>query len=401
MEAFEEALAEATKKGSPKAAHGIIVAAINEKGEYLYKKSSGYVSVQPDAQPVQFDNALVMASCTKLITTIAVLQCVERGLIALDDPVETHLPELTDPEVITYNAASEKGPSNFQLSPATSKITLRQLLNHSSGLAYDLGEPVLEAWRESRGEIPLSLHGKVVEAFSTPLLFNPGSKWAYGSGIDWAGLLIYRLTDRISLENYLIDNIFTPLGMENTTFHLWFRPHIIEKFLQPAYRLPDGSLIPGLLPYPQPPKDEYGGNGLLSCVPDYIKILHDIISPTPVLLKPETISLLFTPQFPPGSPSLANLYMNQTLFENSAGGHIGDLNINYGLGALLMMENVQRTGAKKGTLCWGGLPNLMWFANREYGVAGIYATQVIPHSDPQNTKLAAMFQKCMWNMIEK
>lgn len=151
--------------------------------------------------------------------------------------------------------------------------------------------------------------------------------------------------------------------MESTTFHLWFKPEIIPRFLQPVYSLPDGSLIPGILPYPHPPADEYGGNGLRSSVPDFMRILHDIISPTPILLKAETVSLLFAPQFSPGSGSLAHLYLNQTLFENSAGGHIGDLAINYGLGALLMMEDVERTGAKKGTLAWGGLTNLMWWAN--------------------------------------
>ncbi len=93
--------------------------------------------------------------------------------------------------------------------------------------------------------------------------------------------------------------------------------------------------------------------------------------------------------------------MHQSLFENSAGGHIGNLKINYGLSALLMMEDVPRTGAKKGTLAWGGLPNLMWWANREHGVAGMYATQVIPHSDKKNTELFALFQKGIWKMIEK
>jgi CubicO group peptidase (beta-lactamase class C family) len=342
-----------------------------------------------------------MASCTKMITTIAVLQCVEHGLISLDETIDKHLPELSNPQVITYDSSSEKGPSAFTLTPVTTKITLRHLLNHSSGLGYDLREPILEACRESRGETPLSLWGRVVDAFLTPLLFEPGTKWVYGAGIDWAGLLICRLTERISLENYFIDNTFEPLGMTSTTFHLWFKPEIIPRFLQPAYRLPDGSLIPGILPYPHPPADEYGGNGLLSCVPDYMRILHGIISPTPKLLKPSTVSLLFEPQFSPGSGSLAHLYRHQTLFENSAGGHIGDLNINYGLGALLMMEDVKRTGAKKGTLAWGGLPNLMWWANRKHGLAGMYATQLIPHSDPRNTELFALFQRSIWKMVEK
>lgn len=340
-----------------------------------------------------------MASCTKLITTIAALQCVERGLIALDEPVEKHLPELANPQVITYDEKSEK--NSFLLAPAKSKVTLRHLLNHSSGLAYDLGEPALEAWRKSRGETPLSLWAPVVPAFSTPLLFEPGTQWAYGSGIDWVGLLICRLAQRMSLENYLIDNIFAPLKMESTTFHLWYKPEICQRFLQPAYRLPDGTLIPGILPYPHPPADEYGGNGLLSSVPDYMAILGDIIKSTPILLKPETAELMFTPQLPEGSSSLQHLKNSQRLFENSAGGHIGNLAINFGLGGLLFTKQVPLTGAPPGTLAWGGLPNMIWWANREKGIAGFYATQVIPHSDIRNTKLAALFQRSLWKMVLK
>lgn len=137
-------------------------------GQYIYKNTSGYASCQPDAQTVKFNNALVMASCTKMITTIATLQCVEHDLITLDEPIDKHLPELSNPQIISYDSSSEKGPSAYTLAPATSPITLRQLLNHSSGLGYDLGEPVLEAWRESRGETPQSLYSRVVDAFSTP-----------------------------------------------------------------------------------------------------------------------------------------------------------------------------------------------------------------------------------------
>ena len=93
--------------------------------------------------------------------------------------------------------------------------------------------------------------------------------------------------------------------------------------------------------------------------------------------------------------------MNQSLFENSLGGHIGDLSTNYGLGALLMMEVVKKTGAKKGTLAWGGLPNLMWWANLEHEATGMYTTQAIPHSDPRNTELFALFQRSIWEMVGK
>jgi CubicO group peptidase (beta-lactamase class C family) len=121
-----------------------------------------------------------MASCGKLIATIAALQCVERGLISLDTPIDTILPELAQPLVFT----DPHGP-DLSTVPARTQITLRHLLSHTSGLAYDFFEPKLQAWRANRGERPvLSLGGDVVRAHSVPLMFEPGTGFVYGGGID-------------------------------------------------------------------------------------------------------------------------------------------------------------------------------------------------------------------------
>jgi CubicO group peptidase (beta-lactamase class C family) len=123
-----------------------------------------------------------MASCGKLIGTIAALQCVESGLISLDDPkaIAEILPELARPLVFS----DARGPDLTSV-PASTQITLRHLLSHTSGLAYDFFEPKLQAWRVNRGEPPvLSLLGDVVRAHSVPLLFEPGRGFVYGGGID-------------------------------------------------------------------------------------------------------------------------------------------------------------------------------------------------------------------------
>jgi CubicO group peptidase (beta-lactamase class C family) len=123
-----------------------------------------------------------MASCGKLVGTIAALQCVERGMIAIDDPkaISRILPELAHPLVFT----DPHGP-DLSTVPATTQITLRHLLSHTSGLAYDFFEPKLQAWRANKGERPvLSLGGDVVRAHSVPLMFEPGTGFVYGGGID-------------------------------------------------------------------------------------------------------------------------------------------------------------------------------------------------------------------------
>ena len=97
------------------------------------------------------DSTMWMASCTKLMTTVAVMQCVEKGLIQLADPIAPLLPEFADPDVL-YGFDEETGAPQFK--KAKNKITMRQLLTHSSGLSYDAFHPLLLKWRQSRGEKP-------------------------------------------------------------------------------------------------------------------------------------------------------------------------------------------------------------------------------------------------------
>jgi CubicO group peptidase (beta-lactamase class C family) len=113
-----------------------------------------------------------IASCSKLVTTIAALQCVERGLFTLDDPtaVDRLLPEWKDPEILT--GFTEDGKPILQ--PAKEKITLRKLLTHTSGVAYDMMHPMLIQWRQSRGEKPLAVRTPVTEGYKHPLVFEPG-----------------------------------------------------------------------------------------------------------------------------------------------------------------------------------------------------------------------------------
>src|SRR5690606_27398195 len=124
-----------------------------------------------------------IASCTKLIGTIAALQCVERGQITLDEPVGRVLHELANPEVINKAPDGAYDPA-FTTTPATKKITLRHLLTHSAGHGYDAFNPTLLAWRQWRGERPNSMSGTVIGGHSAPLLSEPGEGWVYSGGID-------------------------------------------------------------------------------------------------------------------------------------------------------------------------------------------------------------------------
>ncbi|KAI8933951.1 hypothetical protein NX059_008725 [Plenodomus lindquistii] len=389
---FDELLAQSTIRNS-NGIPGCVVSAVDEKGYKFYSKCSGYNSVALNASKLNSDSIFWVASCTKLIGTIAVLQCVERGQISLDDHVEHILPELANLEIIKSSGSLDSsGNPQFSLEPSTKKITLRHLLSHTSGLSYDGQQPLIGAWRSSLQMESLGLSGKVLEAYVVPLLFEPGESWAYSGGIDLACEIVSRLNN-VSLEDYLRKHIFDPLGMNSTTFHLDLHPELTPRLVKMTRRTENGTLSESKNLWPDSVPEECGGAGLYSSSDDYIKVLSDLLRAKPKLLKPETVELMFAPQLERGSLAQRALH-DSSMTRAMTGIKEPNVAINFGLGGMYMEEDVG--SYKKGSLVWGGLPNLFWFANRLNRVAGLYASQVIPAGDPKSVHLAQEFMNDMY-----
>lgn len=258
-----------------------------------------------EGQQISLDSTFWGFSCTKLLTTIAVLQCVENGLIGLDDPVVTILPELHSPDIITPETNG-----TFKLTPAKSSITLRQLITHTSGLAYDAMHPVLVAWRDSRGEKPQVMSGKLPEAYSLPLLFEPGTSWVYGAGLDWAGMLVERLNNT-KLATYMQRKLFKPVGLDSSTFRPATRPDILANLAQMWCRSNMGELTEISSPYPLHARNDSGGMGLVTSTSDFVAILQDLLKDHPALLKPESVAEMFAPQFETETPQYKGLLQQE------------------------------------------------------------------------------------------
>lgn len=266
----------------------------------FYSTAKGQLN-QEQGEEINLDSTFWGFSCTKLLTTIAVLQCVENGLIGLDDTVDGILPELQQPEIIT-----SEPDGKFKLTPAKNKITLRHLVTHTSGLSYDAMHPVLVAWRVSRGEPPQVMSGKIPEAYDLPLLFEPGTSWVYGAGLDWAGLLVERLNNT-KLAAYMQRKLFKPLGLDSSTFRPATRPDIMASLAQMWLRSDTGELSSTTSPYPLHARNDSGGMGLVTSTKDFVAILQDLLKDKPLLLKKESVSEMFTAQFEPGAPQYKGL----------------------------------------------------------------------------------------------
>lgn len=225
--------------------------------------------------------------------------------------------------------------SDGQLSsvPSTTKITMRHLLSHTSGLPYDFGDPTVNKWRESHGENLFDKPVSVPEKYDLPLLFEPGSGWRYGCGIDWAGLTVRRLLNGISLEDYMIDNIWkkVELSAPFPTFSVSEHPEYQARVMKVAQRTPDGGLESVELSLGDNQVDQEGGAGLALSVQDYIAVLTDLISDSPKLLKLETIDMMYTPQIKGASEAFSYLIGSKEVRDQGVFEPVSDEKVNFEL----------------------------------------------------------------------
>lgn len=232
-----------------------------------------------NAKPLQLDTVMWFASCTKLMTAICAMQLVERSQLNLDDPVYDVIPELRSKTVIT-GLTDARVPIE---EPHKKNITLRHLLSHSSGLTYDhIYNEKIMAWLEHNNLKPL-LHSKTIQQrCQHPLTFEPGDAWAYGPGIDFAGLMVERVTG-MSLEAYMKKNLWDPLGIRDVTFHLSSRPDMQARFADMSRRSEDGKVVhaDGLMVYVDENGNEFeeciGGHGSFTTAEEYIKVLRAVL----------------------------------------------------------------------------------------------------------------------------
>lgn len=189
-----------------------------------------------------------------------------------------------------------------------------------------------------------------------PLIYEPGEGWSYSVAIDWIGKMIERVNGGIRLGDYLKLHIWKPLGMTSTGFRVAENNQISSNLCPTTQRKSTGELVPSA-PYNHPdPVDDLGGGGLYSSAGDYIKMLISLLKNDGTLLKPETVKMMFEPQLADPKPLLAHTQDPNAgaMFRNG----VDSASWNFGLGGILTTADVPDV-CRKGTLSWGGLPNLV------------------------------------------
>ena len=360
-----------------------VVAMAASGQELIYQGAFGKRDLSKDAA-MTTDSVFWIASMTKAITTAAGMQLVEQGRLALDAPIGTVLPNLAAPQVLEgFDANGEP-----RLRPARSAITLRQLMTHTAGFCYDMWNGDMVTYLEKTG-IPGIITCKNA-ALNTPLMSDPGTRWEYGSNIDFVGKAVEAVSGE-SLDVYLRDHLLSPLGMTDTGFRLGDKQR--QRLVGMHARGDDGSLAPIPFELAQDPEFHMGGGGLYGTAGDYIKFTQMILNQGRgngnQVLKPETIALM-------AQNSIGDINMTRmtsaVAFATNDVDLYPDMDKKWGLS---FMINTARTpeGRSPGSLAWAGLANTYFWIDPTRDIAGVILMQLLPFADRQCLEAFTGFER--------
>jgi CubicO group peptidase (beta-lactamase class C family) len=370
-----------TQATESKAMPGIVAAAATDKAT-VYEGAFGKRELGKDA-PMTVDSVVWIASMTKAITATAAMQLVERGKLSLDRPASEVVSGLTATKVLEgFDAAGKP-----RLRAPKRPITLKHLLTHTAGFAYEIWRPEIAQYQSATGTPGITTCANA--ALTTPLLFDPGDRWEYGINLDWVGKMVETVSGQ-KLDRYFQDNLFGPLGMKDTSFKLSASQR--ARLASVHQRGDKGALAPIEFALPEDPEFLMGGGGLYGTARDYLAFTQMILQGGSLngaqVLRRETVDLmsqnhiapLDIPYIKTAAPGLSN---DVDLFPGMRKG--------WGLSFLINTQQAP-TGRSAGSLAWAGLANTYFWIDRAKRVAGVFLSQLLPFYDRTAIDLFGKFE---------
>ncbi|HXJ82479.1 MAG TPA: serine hydrolase domain-containing protein [Candidatus Methylomirabilis sp.] len=364
-----------------KAMPGIVAVAATDKG-MLYEGAFGKRELGKDA-PMSLDTVVWIASMTKAITATAAMQLVESGKLSLDRPAADVVPEVGAAKVLE----GFDGGGKPRLRAPKRPMTLRHLLTHTAGYAYEIWRTEVAQYQAATGTPGITTCTNA--ALTTPLLFDPGDQWEYGINIDWVGKMVEKASGQ-KLDRYFQDHIFGPLGMKDTSFKLSASQR--ARLASVHQRDAKGALAPIEFGLPEDPEFLMGGGGLYGTARDYLTFAQMIMGDGSLkgarVLKPETVALM-------AQNHIGALEVG--VMKTAAPGLSNDVELFPGMSkkwGLSFLINTQpaSTGRSAGSLAWAGLANTYFWIDRNRQVAGVFLSQVLPFYDTTAIDLLVKFE---------
>jgi CubicO group peptidase (beta-lactamase class C family) len=336
---------------------GGAVGYIAREGKIVYYKAFGINDMESQS-PLSKEGIFRIASQTKAIASVGVMILYEEGKFLLDDPVSRYIPEFSNPVVVnTYNADD----TTYTTIPANREITVRDLLTHTSGIDYPgIGSSMMNAIY-TKSDIPagfvdgpLDLGDAIKKLAKLPLVHQPGERFTYGLNTDVLGYLI-EVVSGMSLDEFLKQRLFEPLGMRDTYFYLPVEKHsrLVSLNTEDAgHRLIKwtDSTIEGInVNYPLVQGTYYsGGAGLSSTIKDYGIFLQMLLN---------------------GGDYNGKRILSRRSVELMTSNQIGNLNLGankFGLGfEITTKEGQVKLGVTEGSFAWGGFFGTTYWVDPE------------------------------------
>ncbi len=341
-----------------------------QETRYIARGSEGFI----DADAMTPDTLFRIYSMTKPVTGMATMLLIDEGKLRLDQPLADILPNFTKMQVqVTPDG------SITDLKPAITPITIRHLLTHTSGLAYGIIQkgPIRDALmarglvpgQVTRIEIPALSRGRHVQGLQAfadgmaqmPLVYEPGTRWSYGPGLDVLGRVIEVVTGQ-AFDAFLQERLFGPLGMTSTWFQV---PRSDAGRLATNYAVLAGRLVPidngENSIYLDKPPFPFGGAGLVSSPRDYDRFLRMIGNQGTLdgkrIISEQAVRLGTSNLLPAAVPTGQIMGMNLSAF--GAGGRVG-------------------TGPEAGIFGWSGAAGTVGMVDMRSGLTSAIYVQFMP-----------------------
>jgi methyl acetate hydrolase len=365
-----------------------VVAMVADKDGVVYEGAAGRLRIG-DGAPASTDTMFRIASMTKALTSVAALQLVEQGRLALDQTVASVIPAFGKLQLLEGFDGDEPRLRDLSREP-----TIQHLLTHTSGLSYWFSNVDLKTWHDVTGA-PTPLTG-LRKCLEIPFVAEPGERWEYGVNTAWLGLVVEAVTDQ-TLDEYLAQNVFAPLGMTDATFTPTEEQR--ARLMDIHDRAPDGGLVLSAVEILEEPELAFGGEGAYGTAGDYMCFLRALLRGGELdgaqILEPETVALMFTDhlqglQLPAVMPSAVPELTNDVPSLPFRQG--------FGLGLHLLLEDVPGM-RKAGSGDWAGLFNSYYWIDPATGITAAIFTQLLPFFDGRMVETLLQFEQGVYAQL--
>ncbi|MBT2321078.1 beta-lactamase family protein [Variovorax paradoxus] len=379
MSKFDEVLTQAVSSG---AVPGLVAMTGSAAGV----KWSGAAGERAPGQAMNVDTVFRIFSMTKALGSTAAMILIDRGKLDPNATVESILPEFAKIQVLDGFDGDEP-----RLRAPRSRATIRQLATHTSGLVYEFWNANIPRWMAKTGH-PSILSGLKASLFY-PMVFDPGTRWDYGIGIDWLCQAVEAVDGR-RIDKFCQEEILGPLGMTSTAFEC--EGALAERLASVNARSADGRFAAFELAPPAHPEFYGMGHALYSTAGDYMRFMRMFLNKGALdgtrVLSEKGVQTMLSNQI--GDLRVGKLTTvappitaDVDLFPGTPKTH--------SLGFLRVESDVpgMRSAGSQG---WAGVLNTHFWFDPARDVAGVIMTQTLPFAEPRFLAVYEQFERAVY-----